>query len=125
MGVFGFVIIAAIGAIVAAIIISTTSSWLYVSLLLVDVVLALGGQLIAQSLFSRISKTHRRRIFALMEWMNLSGWVIGPMLGGWLWDTINPKIPFILSIILELLTIPLFILALRYLKSQMVEKVNN
>ncbi|TFG21435.1 MAG: MFS transporter [Promethearchaeota archaeon] len=123
VGVIGFIIVSFLGAIVTWILISTTIQWLFISLLLVDLILATGGQLIAQSLFSRISVSHRGKVFGLMEWMNLLGWVIGPLLGGLLWDNFNPKTPFIFSIILELSLIPFFLLSLRYLKQQMVEKV--
>jgi MFS family permease len=123
VGVIGFIVVSFLGAIVTGILISTTIQWLFISLLLIDLILATGGQLIAQSLFSRISVSHRGRVFGLMEWMNLLGWVIGPLLGGLLWDGFNPKTPFIFSIILELSLIPFFLLSLRYLKQQMVEKV--
>ncbi len=123
VGVVGLIIVSIIGSIVTAIIISTTMPWLFITLLLVDLTLATAGQLITQNLFSRISLTHRGRIFGLVEIMNQSGWVIGPILGGWLWDLINPKAPFIFSIILELSLIPFFILALKYLKGKIDEKV--
>jgi MFS family permease len=123
VGVIGFMVVSFLGAIVTGILISTTIQWLFISLLLVDLILATGGQLIAQNLFSRISVSHRGRVFGLMEWMNLVGWVIGPLLGGWLWEILTPKAPFILSIILELSLIPLFLLALKYLRQQLVEKV--
>jgi len=113
VGVIGFVIVSIVGSIVTAIIISTTIPWLFIILLLIDLTLATAGQLIAQNLFSRISLTHRGRIFGLVEIMNQTGWVIGPILGGWLWELIHPKAPFILSIILELSLIPFFLLALR------------
>ncbi|MHA1452908.1 MAG: MFS transporter [Promethearchaeota archaeon] len=123
VGVIGFVIVSIVGSIVTAIIISTTIPWLFIILLLIDLTLATAGQLIAQNLFSRISLTHRGRIFGLVEIMNQTGWVIGPILGGWLWELIHPKAPFILSIILELSLIPFFLLALRRLIKQMDEKI--
>ena len=125
VGVIGFMVVSFLGAIVTAILISTTIHWLFISLLLVDLILATSGQLIAQNLYSRISVSHRGRVFGLMEWMNLLGWVIGPLLGGWLWEIFTPKAPFVFSIILEVSLIPFFLLALKYLKPQMVEKVKN
>ena len=125
VGVIGFMVVSFFGAIITGILISTTIQWLFIILLLFDLILATAGQLIVQNLFSRISLSHRGRVFGLMEWMNQIGWVIGPLLGGWLWDSINPKAPFVLSIVLELSLIPFFLLALKYLKKQMVEKVKS
>jgi MFS family permease len=124
VGVIGFVVVSVMGAIVTAIIISTSITWVFISLLLIDLTLATAGQIIAQNLFSRISLTHRGRIFGLVEIMNQSGWLIGPVLGGWLWNYFNePKAPFILSIILELFLIPFFLLALKRLHKQMDEQI--
>ena len=123
VGMIGFVAVSIIGSLVTAIIISTTITWLFVTLLLIDLTLATAGQLIAQNLFSRISLTHRGRIFGLVEIMNQSGWLIGPIIGGWFYQFIGPKSPFIMSIILELSLIPFFILALRRLSTQMDEKI--
>jgi len=124
VGVVGFAIVSLVGALVTGIIISTTNTWLFITLLLLDFTLATAGQLISQNLFSRISLSHRGRIFGLVEIMNQVGWLIGPVIGGFLWVGFNPKMPFVFSIILELSLIPLFLIALRYLRDQLVERVH-
>ncbi|MBN2154843.1 MAG: MFS transporter [Candidatus Lokiarchaeota archaeon] len=123
VGVIGFVVVSLIGAIVTGIIITTSLTWLFLILLLMDFILATAGQLLAQNLFSRISLSHRGRIFGLIELMNQGGWLIGPVIGGWLWDIFSPKAPFILSIALELSLIPLFLLALKKLRKNMDERI--
>jgi len=76
-----------------------------------------------QALMSRISIKHRGKIFGLNMWIDRLGRVIGPIIGGILWDTLDYNLPFIISIYMGLCLIPIFMLAIRKLSPHMVEQV--
>jgi MFS family permease len=76
-----------------------------------------------QAIMSRVSIKHRGKIFGLNMWVDRLGRVIGPLIGGILWDTLNYNVPFIVSIYIGLCLIPIFIFAIRKLSPYMVEKV--
>ncbi|MFW9866453.1 MAG: MFS transporter [Candidatus Thorarchaeota archaeon] len=77
-----------------------------------------------QAIMSRISIKHRGKIFGLNMWIDRLGRVIGPLIGGILWDTLTYNTPFIISIYMGLCLIPIFIFAVRSLSSDMVEQVD-
>jgi MFS family permease len=77
-----------------------------------------------QAIMSRISIKHRGKIFGLHMWVDRLGRVIGPLIGGILWDTLAYNAPFILSIYMGLCLIPIFIFAVRKLSPTMTEKVD-
>ncbi len=76
-----------------------------------------------QAIMSRISIKHRGKIFGLYMWIDQLGRVIGPIIGGILWDTYDYYIPFLLSIYIGLCLIPFLMFAIRILGPYMVEKV--
>ena len=76
-----------------------------------------------QAIMSRISIKHRGKIFGLYIWIDQLGRVIGPIIGGILWDTMNYNVPFLISIYIGLCLIPVFMFAIRTLSPYMVEKV--
>jgi hypothetical protein len=76
-----------------------------------------------QAIMSRISVKHRGKIFGLNMWIDRLGRVIGPLIGGILWDTLDYNLPFIISIYIGLCLIPIFMLAIRKLSPHMVEQV--
>jgi MFS family permease len=57
---------------------------------------------------SRISIKHRGKIFGIISAFESVGFVIGPIIGGLVWDTISTITPFIISIIVEWALIPFF-----------------
>ncbi len=77
-----------------------------------------------QAIMSRVSIKHRGEIFGLNMWIDRLGRVIGPLIGGILWDTMGYSVPFIISIYIGLCLIPIFILAIRKLSPYMVEQVD-
>ncbi|MFX1572726.1 MAG: MFS transporter [Promethearchaeota archaeon] len=77
-----------------------------------------------QAIMSRISIKHRGKIFGLNMWIDRLGRVIGPLIGGILWDTLGYDVPFIISIYIGLCLIPIFIFAVRTLSPYMVEQVD-
>jgi hypothetical protein len=76
-----------------------------------------------QAIMSRISIKHRGKIFGLNMWVDRLGRVIGPLIGGILWDTFEYNIPFIISIYIGLFIMPIIIFAIRKLSPYMVEQV--
>ncbi|MHA2128308.1 MAG: MFS transporter, partial [Promethearchaeota archaeon] len=76
-----------------------------------------------QAIMSRVSIKHRGKIFGLNMWIDRLGRVIGPIIGGFLWDTMEDTVPFIVSIYIGLCLIPLYVFAIRELRPYMVEQV--
>ncbi|MFW9818432.1 MAG: MFS transporter [Candidatus Thorarchaeota archaeon] len=76
-----------------------------------------------QAIMSRVSIKHRGKIFGLNIWIDRLGRVIGPLIGGILWDTMTYNSPFILSIFVGLFLIPIFIFSTRKLNPYMIEQV--
>ncbi|MBY9012039.1 MAG: MFS transporter [Candidatus Lokiarchaeota archaeon] len=78
-----------------------------------------------QAIMSRISIKHRGKMFGLNMWIDQLGRIIGPLIGGFLWDTLTYDAPFIISIYIGLGLIPIFILGIRIISPNMVEQVSN
>ena len=76
-----------------------------------------------QAIMSRISVKHRGKMFGLNMWIDQLGRVIGPLIGGILWDSLAYSAPFIVSIFIVLALIPIFIFAIKKLSFFMVEQV--
>ena len=76
-----------------------------------------------QAIMSRVSIKHRGKMFGLNIWIDQLGRVIGPLIGGLLWDTLDYRAPFIFSIFIGLGLIPFMIFAIRKLSPYMVEQV--
>jgi MFS family permease len=122
--IIGVVFVSGLGALVTGLIINSTSGLMFGLILLFDSTFAWGGNLILQNVLSRISKIHRGKIFGLAQWLSLFGAVLGPILGGFVWDTFGPTAPFVISIFIELSVIPLYAIAIKMLKPYMAEKVD-
>ncbi|MHA1192621.1 MAG: MFS transporter [Promethearchaeota archaeon] len=79
---------------------------------------------IIQAIMSRVSIKHRGKIFGLNIWIDQLGRVIGPIMGGFLWDTLSYRAPFIFSIFIGLGLIPFMIFAIRKLSPYMIEQLD-
>lgn len=79
------------------------------------------ASLIFQNLVSRITVEHRGKILGTGEFFTFLGSVIGPILGGIVWDFIGPKFPFVISIFVELSLIPLYLIVVYYLIPHLAE----
>jgi len=77
-----------------------------------------------QAILSRVSIKHRGKIFGLNMWIDRLGRVIGPLIGGFLWDNLAYDAPFLISFYIGLILIPIFVYAIRKLSPYMVEKVD-
>jgi MFS family permease len=123
--VLGMAIVSSLGAFVTLLIINSTMGWVFGLLLLFDSTFAWGGNLILQNILSRISKFHRGKVFGAAQWLSLLGAVLGPIIGGFVYDNIGPSAPFVISIFIELSVIPLYAIAIKVLKPYMAEKVDS
>lgn len=100
------------GALTTWLLIHTTTLWLFSLLLVVDLTISITTGLVIQSIMSRISIAHRGKVFGLQTLFMDLGAIIGPIIGGILWDSYGFRAPFIFSISVELLLIPFFIFAI-------------
>ena len=76
-----------------------------------------------QAIMSRISIKHRGKMFGLNMWIDQVGRVIGPLIGGILWDSLAYSAPFLVSIFIGLALIPIFIFAIKKLSFFVVEQI--
>ena len=76
-----------------------------------------------QAIMSRISIKHRGKMFGLNMWIDQLGRVIGPLIGGILWDSLAYSAPFLVSIFIGLALIPIFIFAIKKLSFFVVEQI--
>lgn len=121
--ILGITVVSGLGSLVTWLIISSPTGWVFGLILILDSTLAWSGMLILQNILSRISKTHRGKIFGASQWISILGAIGGPILGGFLWDNFGHSAPFIISIFVELSVIPLYLVAIRVLKPYMAEKI--
>ncbi len=111
----GIPILASSGALMTWLLISTTNIWMFTGLLLVDLTIGMSAGLIFINLMSRINIKHRGKIMSLSSFFTNLGSSIGPILGGLAYDSLGSAAPFIISIFVELLIIPLYLIIIKIL----------
>jgi MFS family permease len=121
----GISITTSLGALMTWFLINSANIWLFSIFLLFDLAIGMSAGLIFANLVSRISTEHRGRIFGVGDFFAFLGSVIGPILGGIVWDEISPKFPFIISIFVELSLIPLYLAAVYLLLPHMEESYDS
>ena len=77
------------------------------------------------NILSRTSIKHRGKIFGLITLLESIGMIIGPVLGGIVWETFSPEAPFIISIIVEWSLISFFIVGIWILNPYLVESIED
>ncbi len=117
----GITITSSLGALVTWLLINSANIWVFSFLLLIDLTIMIGSGLIFQNLLSRISLKNRGKIIGSGEFFQFLGSFIGPILGGVVWDFIDPSYPFIISIFVELSLIPLYLVVVYYLIPHLAE----
>jgi len=117
----GITITSTLGALVTWLLINSANIWVFSFLLLIDLTIMIGSGLIFQNLLSRISLKNRGKIIGSGEFFQFLGSFIGPILGGIVWDFIDPTFPFIISIFVELSLIPLYLVVVYYLIPHLAE----
>ncbi|MFX1325498.1 MAG: MFS transporter [Promethearchaeota archaeon] len=118
----GITITSSLGALMTWLLINASNIWIFSLILLFDLAIGMSAGLIFQNLYSRISSEHRGKIFGIGDFFSFLGAVIGPIIGGIVTDLfMNDKLPFIISIFVELSLIPLYLVAVYLLLPHMEE----
>jgi MFS family permease len=117
----GITVTSTLGALVTWLLINSANIWVFSLLLLIDMTIMISSGLIFQNLLSRISLKNRGKILGSGEFFQFLGSVIGPILGGVVWDFYGPNYPFIISIFVELSLIPLYLVVVYYLIPHLAE----
>ena len=117
----GITVTSTLGALVTGLLINSANIWVFSLLLLIDMTIMIASGLIFQNLLSRISLKNRGKILGSGEFFQFLGSVIGPILGGVVWDFYGPNYPFIISIFVELSLIPLYLVVVYYLIPHLAE----
>jgi DHA1 family multidrug resistance protein-like MFS transporter len=116
---------AVIGGIVTLIIVFLTRNiWVFSILLIFDTTIMLASGFVFINFLSRVSIKHRGKFFGLISSFDSIGMIIGPILGGLVYD-ISTYMPFIISISVEWLLIPFFLFGIKILNPQVVESLED
>jgi len=108
-------LICVFGAISTWIVISTTSGLIFSAVLIFDSLYLTVEDLIKQNYTSKISSKHRGKIFSAMYFVQYTGAIIAPIIGGFVWENFGHKTPFQITILVEILLIVPYLLAIYYL----------
>ncbi len=115
------VILSLSGAIITWFLINTQDLFIFAILLLLDLTIAISAGLLFRNLLSRITIEHRGKILGICSVFVNIGSIIGPILGGFVWDVSGPKAPFMVSIFVELCLIPLYFIVVHLLLPHVAE----
>ncbi len=118
----GVVVSSIIGAFATFFLINTATTWGFMLVLVLDSTMNITSGLVMQNFISRVTRTHRGRLFGMRSLIVQLGGIIGPVIGGILWDTMGIQWPFIVSIFVELALIPLFLIAMKRILPHLAEK---
>ena len=100
----------------------TKNIWVFSFLLVIDNTIMLTAGFVFVNFLSRVSIKHRGKIFGLITSFDSLGMIIGPILGGLVFD-INQTFPFIITILVEWALIPFFVFGIKILNPQVVESL--
>jgi MFS family permease len=120
--VIGITITSLSGALITWFLINSANILIFSILLLFDMSIAIAAGLIFEGILSKISKEHRGKVFGFGDFFTFLGSVIGPILGGVVWDYVSHQFPFIISIFVELSLIPLYLIIIYFLIPHLTEK---
>ena len=113
-----------LGGIVTWMIINSGNLWIFGTLLIIDSTIMMTTGFVFINILSRTSIKHRGKVFGLITLLESIGMIIGPFIGGVVWETIGPEAPFIISIIVEWSLISFFIVGIWILKPYLVESID-
>ena len=117
----GIIVTSSIGALLTWLMINTSNLILFTLIVLGDITIALSAGLLFRNILSRINIEHRGKILGATNFFTNLGGIIGPIMGGLLWDALGSKAPFIFSIWVELGLIPLYLLVVKLLLPHLAE----
>ncbi|TXT55559.1 MAG: putative Major Facilitator Superfamily protein [Promethearchaeota archaeon] len=112
------------GGVVTFMMIFCRSIWIFILLGVFDSLIIYFYYFIIRNYLSRISITHRGKVFGLYSTINNIGYIIGAIFGGLLFDFIAETAPFIVSAFVEWSLIPIFLIAIKLTKSNVKETIN-
>jgi DHA1 family multidrug resistance protein-like MFS transporter len=121
----GITVASILGGITTFLIINITNLWGFSILLIIDQTIMLTSSFVLINILSRVSIKHRGKIFGTVTTIESLGMIIGPILGGLVWDSIGQVWPFIISIIVEWSLIPFFLFGIMFLKPSMIESIED
>jgi len=114
--------ISILGSILTFILINSFNLIFFSIVLIFDLGIAMASNLFLQNIMSRVSITHRGKVFGFGEFFQFFGHTIGPIFGGIAWEYLNPQAPFIISIFIELSLIPVYLIVIYFLLPNLKEK---
>ncbi len=114
-------VICTLGGIVTWFVVNAGNIWLFIPLHTIDATLALSTGLIIDNVLSRVSKMHRGKLFGMKSLSANLGELTAPIIGGFLYDTVNGQAPFIFSIFVEWSLIGLYAAVMFFIKRQLAE----
>jgi MFS family permease len=117
----GIAVICTLGGLATWLLINASNLWLFIPVHTLDATLALTTGLIIDNVLSRVSKVHRGKMFGMKALAGNLGEMSAPLIGGFLYDTVNAQAPFIFSIFVEWSLIGLYAVVLFIIKRQLAE----
>lgn len=111
------------GSIITFFVIISTELWIFAVLLIIDNTVMMFTSFALINFLSRVSVKHRGKIFGSLTTLQNLGFAIGPIIGGFFWDTVAQTAPFVISIIVELILVPFFMMGIAVIKPYIAEKI--
>ncbi|MFX1536883.1 MAG: MFS transporter [Promethearchaeota archaeon] len=103
-----------LGALTTWLLINTTEPILVALLFIIDTTVVVSAGLVLSKLLSNVSKNRRGSVFGLQGFSENTGNITGPIVGGILWESLNYRAPFLLSIGVELVMSVVYLLVLSF-----------
>jgi MFS family permease len=111
-----------LGAFATFLLINTYFPAGFMLVMILDNTMSTTSNLVVENLVSRVSKSHRGRLFGYKYIFVQSGGIFGPLLGGLALEQLGLTWPFIISIYVEIALIPIFLLAMTLILPHLAEK---
>jgi MFS family permease len=113
------------GGIVTIFVIIAQDLWVFAVLLIADQTIMLFTHFVLIAFLSRVSKSHRGKIFGSLSTLQNLGFAIGPIIGGFFWDVFAQTAPFIISIVVEWSLIPFVLLGIKVINPHVEESIED
>jgi MFS family permease len=117
----GIAVTSFLGAMITWFLINSLNIIVFSVLLVLDTTIISAGNLVFQNFLSRVSISNRGKIMGIQSFFTNFGGIIGPVMGGFFWDIYGNRAPFNISIIVELILIPFYIIAVYLMKPHLIE----
>lgn len=114
-----------VGAVVTFLLVNTADPVIFALLLMIDSTAVTTTSLILVKIISDISKAHRGAVFGLESFVTNFGAILGPLVGGLMWDSYGAKAPFYFSIGVEIALVPLFLFSIYQLLPRRKDEITS